>query len=269
MNIITVANPRKGVGKTTTVLNIAESLRRRGKKVLVIDMDPRGNATTNLSWGKEPPDFSRNVLTAMVEKDPMLAVIESRRKGTMFIPSSDELVWLEYEIKHRAHMREDDLLRDALDQIRDASEDNFDYVLIDTPPSGSPFLYNNAFMTADYIIIPIDSKSRWALSGLTKMTDVIANIMKANTRLDILGVLLTHYDMRMNMCKIIEENAQKTFKDKLFNTIIHTNSVFKKAESRNMTALEYNRNSNGVKEYFMLTTEIQQKFNDANIKDLE
>lgn len=267
MRIITVANPRKGVGKTTTVLNIAESLRRRGRKTLVVDMDPQGKTTMNLSPGLEPPAFKRNVFTAMMEQDPMASIIESRQPNIMFMPSSYDLIWLEYEIKKRTHIKECSLLRDALHKIPDGS---FDYTLIDTPPSGTPFLYNNSFTTSDYIIIPINSKNRWALTGINKMRELIQNVLEVNPKLEILAALLTHYDLRMNMCRIIRKQAHDIFGDKIFKTIIRTNSVFGKAKSRNMTALEYNRNSNGARDYHDLVTEMLTLLHDYElIEELE
>ena len=246
--VLTLANQKGGVGKTTTAVNLAAFLGKKKKKVLVLDLDPQGNATSGL--GIDKGELESTIYDVLVnDVDMEEAIWESSAANVWICPTNINLAGAEIELVNV--MSRENVLKEALKPVKD----NYDYVIIDCPPSLS-ILTINALTASDGIIIPIQGEY-YALEGLTQLVDTI-NIVKKklNKNLSILGVVLTMFDRRTQLTRQVEEEVENYFKDKVFNTHIPRNVRLAEAPSHGVAILDYDKNSKGAKAYESLAAEV-------------
>ena len=213
--IISVANQKGGVGKTTTTVNLAASLGVLEKKVLLIDADPQANATSSLGLNND--DFEINIYQVFEHiGDIKKSIIKTNSPNLFIIPSHIDLVAVEIELVDKPNREM--MLKNALSKV----SDEFDYILIDCPPSLG-LITLNALSASNSIIIPIQCEY-FALEGLGKLLNTIKSIQKIhNNLLEIEGMLLTMYDSRLRLSKQVVEEVKKHFYNMVFNTIISRN----------------------------------------------
>ena len=246
--ILTLANQKGGVGKTTTAVNLAAFLGKKKKKVLVIDLDPQGNATSGL--GIDKSELDSTIYDVLVNEEPMAdSIWESSAANVSICPTNINLAGAEIELVNV--MSREQVLKSALAPVKD----DYDYIIIDCPPSLS-ILTINALTASDGIIIPIQGEY-YALEGLTQLVDTI-NIVKKklNKNLSILGVVLTMFDRRTQLTRQVEEEVSNYFGDKVFNTYIPRNVRLAEAPSHGVAILDYDKNSKGSKAYESLAAEV-------------
>lgn len=244
--IIAVSNHKGGVGKTTSVVNISAGLARLGKRVLAVDIDPQENLSQSLGVR----DADNNIYGALRgEYLPKPANIHERFD---LIPSTLDLSGAEVELSSEAGREY--LLREILEQF----DTTYDFVLVDCPPSLG-LLTINALSAADEVIIPIQAHYL-AIKGLTKITEVIAKIQKrVNQKLQIGGVIVTHYDKRKVLNRDVAESIFEFFNDKVFDTKIRDNIALAEAPSMGKDIFSYNIKSYGAADYLKLSQEIVER----------
>lgn len=257
MKIVAIANQKGGVAKTTTAINLAASLAERGLRVLVIDMDPQGNASTGLGVGLE--QRKKNVYDLLLgDADPASILLDTSTEGVSLIPSTTELSSSDvqlYNVNKRSFLLRDSLVSPAL------KEKGIDYALIDCPPSLN-LLTVNALVAANSVLIPLQSEF-FALEGLSQLMLTIRDIRQtANPRLRVEGVLLTMYDQRNNLSQQVERDARDTLGDVVYQTVIPRNVRLSEAPSFAVPALTYNSTSKGAMAYRALAEEFLKNNND-------
>lgn len=251
--IIAVANQKGGVGKTTTCVNLAASLSAMNKKVLLVDCDPQGNAT--MASGVNKFDLTDTVCQVMVENIPLSRVlISSTNGGFHLIPANEDLTVAEVEL---LEFPERELtLKRALEEI----QDNYDYILIDCPPSLN-LLTVNAMCAANSILVPLQCEY-FALEGLTLLINTVEQLRKAvNSELHIEGILRTMFDSRNRLSTDVSNELKKVdnFGDLVYKTIIPRNVRLAEAPSFGKPAMYYDKSSVGSKAYLALAAEIIEK----------
>ena len=245
--VISIFNQKGGVGKTTSVINLAAGLGRLKQKVLIIDMDPQGNATSGIGLNKEQDKIIYDLL---INGD--LDVIKpTESKNVDIIPSNQELSGIDLEIANTEwHYR----LRDQVNKIKD----DYDYILIDSPPSLS-VLSIMTLIASDSIIIPVQTEY-YALEGVSQLIESIDFIKENfNPDLKILGVLLTMYDGRNKLSKQVVEEVRGFFKDLVFNTTIPRNVRLAESPGYGMDIFKYDRISAGAFSYKKFAREVLKK----------
>jgi chromosome partitioning protein len=248
--IIAVANQKGGVGKTTTTVNISAIIAKKGKKVLIIDMDPQGNATSGLGISKDTEKSAYEVLvTDMDIKD---TIIDTKIKNLKICPSTIQLAGAEVELVNRENREKQ--LKAKLEGIVDM----FDYIIMDCPPSLG-LITLNAFTAADSVLIPVQCEY-YALEGLGQLMSTINLVRKLlNPSLAIEGAVLTMFDPRTNLSIQVVEEVRSYFKDNVFESVIPRNIKLSEAPSYGMTIFEYDIHSKGAKYYEKLSREILKK----------
>ena len=246
--IISVANQKGGVGKTTTTVNLAASLGVLEKKVLLIDADPQANATSSLGLNNE--DFDINIYQVFEHiSDVKKSIIKTNSPNLFIIPSHIDLVAVEIELVDKPNREM--MLKNALNKV----SDEFDYILIDCPPSLG-LITLNALSASNSIIIPIQCEY-FALEGLGKLLNTIKSIQKIhNNLLEIEGMLLTMYDSRLRLSKQVVEEVKKHFYNMVFNTIISRNVRLGEAPSYGETIINYDASSKGANNYLKFAEEL-------------
>lgn len=254
--IIAVANQKGGVGKTTTAINLAAALAELSYRVLVVDLDPQGNASTGLGVERENRDATTYEL--LVDDAPLSDVIKDTEiENLLIIPSTVDLSSADIELV--ANEKRSFLLHDALRQV---AMDSYalDYVLIDCPPSLN-LLTVNAMVAADSVLIPLQSEF-FALEGLSQLMLTVREVRQtANPGLRLEGVVLTMFDKRNNLSQQVEQDARDNLGELVFKTIIPRNVRVSEAPSYAMPVLAYDPQSRGAKAYRALAAEIQSKQN--------
>ena len=249
--IIAIANQKGGVGKTTTAVNIAASIGYYGYRILLVDADPQGNATSGFGIQKRTVDRSTyEVLLGQCSARE--AILTTPYKGVDLIPSSMALAAAELEL---ADMR-DRVMRLKEELVRVKGE--YDFILIDCPPSlGMVTL--NALSASDSLIIPIQCEY-YALEGLSQLVTTVRQVKRLyNPSIEIEGVLLTMYDGRLNLTLQVVDEVKKFFPEKVFKNVIPRNVRLSEAPSFGQPVLYFDRNSRGAQAYEALTAEILDK----------
>lgn len=248
MKIVAFANQKGGVGKTTSAVNTAAFLARSGKKVLLVDSDPQGNASSGLGIVKK--DVKATVYDLLVGNiEPTDAVIKTEYKNLYVIPSGIDLVGADLELINEA--RRDFKLKDALGAL----VDDYDIIIIDCPPSLG-LVTINCLVAAEGVVIPLLCEF-YSLEGLTQLTNTINHINKLhNSNLMLLGILINMFDGRLNLTHQVMNEIKKFFSDKLFKTPIPRNVKLSEAPSFGMPISEYDRYSKGAMAYDAFAKEL-------------
>ena len=250
--IISVINQKGGVGKTTTVINLAAGLTIKGKKILVIDLDPQGNATTGL--GLSNTENSELTIYSVLNGSKKISeVIQSTKfENLNLITSNVDLSGLEVETA--GDSRRAFKLKDELASILNDSGASYDYILIDCPPSLS-LLTIMALVASDELVVPLQTEF-FALEGLTQLMKTIERIKSnLNPTINIRGILLTMYDKRNKLSSEVEKEAREYFKEKVYQTIVPRNVRLSEAPSHGVPVLIYDKTCPGSKSYFNFTEE--------------
>lgn len=248
--ILAMANQKGGVGKTTTAVNLATALCATGKRVLLVDLDPQGNATTGL--GVKRSEISKSAYDVIFDDANVIDVSRPTKvPGLSVLPSSVHLSGAEIELV-TAMNREYRLQRALRVPLP------FDYIIIDCPPSLS-LLTLNALVCADSIVVPLQCEF-YALEGLSHLVKTIERVRKTfNPRLEIHGVVLTMFDQRNNLSGMVAEDVREYFGDKVYKTIIPRNVRLSEAPSYGLPAIVYDMRCPGAKAYISLAKEILQR----------
>ena len=249
--IISVINQKGGVGKTTTVINLAAGLTMKGKKILVIDLDPQGNATTGL--GLSNTDSELTIYSVLNGNKKISEVILSTKfENLNLVTSNVDLSGL--EIETAGDSRRAFKLKDELASILNDSGASYDYIIIDCPPSLS-LLTIMALVASDELVVPLQTEF-FALEGLTQLMKTIERIKSnLNPSLNIRGILLTMYDKRNKLSGEVEHEARNYFKEKVYQTIVPRNVRLSEAPSHGVPVLLYDKTCPGSKSYFSFTNE--------------
>ena len=244
--VISVANQKGGVGKTTTTVNLGTILAKKGKKVLLIDADPQGNATSGLGVEKEVEVSTYDILV----NDSTLeeAIQDTIIKHLKVCPANMNLAGAEVELV--SMMSREQRLKEKLEPVKD----RFDYILIDCPPSLG-LITLNSFTASDSVLIPVQCEY-FALEGLGQLLNTINLVKKhLNKNIAIEGALLTMYDIRTNLSNQVVKEVKKYFENKVYKTVIPRNVRLSEAPSYGMPITEYYPRSKGAKSYIKFTKE--------------
>ncbi|MDR2268976.1 MAG: ParA family protein [Rickettsiales bacterium] len=249
--IIAFANQKGGVGKTTTAINIGASLAAVKKSVLLLDLDPQGNAGTGLGFVRS--STRQSVYPVIIGMEQAAEnILTTSVKGMHIIPSTQQLSGAELEL-----LDVEDRERRLKTAILPLT-DEYDYILIDCPPAMG-YLTINALVAADSLIIPLQCEFL-ALEGLSQMMKSVGTIrQKWNPKLELMGIVLTMYDKRNNLSKAIEEDVRKNYKTAVFKTVIPRNVRASEAPSHGKPILFYDFNSITAQAYLKLATEVVEK----------
>ncbi len=248
VRIISIANQKGGVGKTTTAVNLGAALAEQDYKVLLIDIDAQGNATSGLGINKaEVEDSIYDVLINDI--DIKETILDSSRENLWVIPASIQLAGAEVELTNL--QAREARLKQAVDNIKD----DYDFVLIDCPPSLG-HLTINAFTASDSVLITVQAEY-YALEGLSQLLNTIRLVQKHfNPGLRIEGVLMTMYDVRTNLGSEVIQEVRKYFHEKVYETIIPRNIRLSEAPSYGLSVIDYDSRSRGAEEYRNLAKEV-------------
>ena len=250
--IISIINQKGGVGKTTTVINLAAGLSMKGKKILVIDLDPQGNATTGL--GLSNTASSDTTIYSVLNGDKKITEViqQTSFENLNLVTSNVDLSGLEVETA--GDSRRAFKLKDELTSILNDSRASYDYILIDCPPSLS-LLTIMALVASDALVVPLQTEF-FALEGLTQLMKTIERIKNnLNPDLSIRGILLTMYDRRNKLSGEVEKEARNYFKEKVYQSVVPRNVRLSEAPSHGVPVLIYDKTCPGSKSYFNFTEE--------------
>lgn len=245
--VISIANQKGGVGKTTTAVNLSTILAKKGKKVMLIDADPQGNASSGLGLEKEVENSLYDVLINDVDIAETLQ--DSCMKTLKVCPSNMDLAGAEVELV--SQMSREQRLKEKVDSIKD----KFDYIIIDCPPSLG-LITLNAFTASDSVLIPVQCEY-YALEGLGQLLNTINLVKKhLNKNLEIEGAVLTMYDMRTNLSNQVVKEVKRYFEDRVYKTVIPRNIKLSEAPSYGLPITLYDAKSKGARAYEKLAREV-------------
>ena len=244
--IVSIANQKGGVGKTTTTVNLSAILAQKGKKILLIDADPQGNATSGIGLDKQ---FDLSTYDLLVSDEPTVNIIQKTEIKNLYIcPSNMNLAGAEVQLV--SMMSREKRMKEKLDEIKD----KFDYIFIDCPPSLG-LVTLNAFTASDSVLIPVQCEY-YALEGLGQLINTIELVKKhLNKGLYIEGALLTMYDIRTNLSNQVVKEVKRYFNDKVYRTVIPRNVRVSEAPSYGLPISIFDPHSKGAKSYEKLAKE--------------
>lgn len=246
--IIAIANQKGGVGKTTTAINLSTLLAKRGKKVLLIDADPQGNATSGVGMDKNV-ELSVYDLIINDEINPADTIQKTEIKNLSICPSNINLAGAEVELV--SMMSREYRMKEKLDIVKE----NYDYIIIDCPPSLG-LITLNSFTAADSVLIPVQCEY-YALEGLGQLLNTVKLVQKhLNKNLEIEGTLLTMYDARTNLSNQVVKEVSRYFENKVYKTVIPRNVKLSEAPSYGMPISVYDPRSKGAKSYDKFVKEL-------------
>lgn len=255
--IISIANQKGGVGKTTTSINLSASLAALDKKTLLIDADPQANSTSGC--GFDPKSITKSLYECMVDNlNPNEAIISTDTPNLYILPSHLDLVGAEIELIN--HENRETILKGKLAELKK----EYDYIIIDCSPSLG-LITVNALTASDSVIIPVQCEY-FALEGLGKLLNTVKIVQKRlNPELDIEGLLLTMYDSRLRLSNQVVEEVKQHFESLVFNTIIHRNSKISEAPSFGKPVIAFDIESKGAANYLSLAKELVE--NNEKVKE--
>ena len=255
--IISVINQKGGVGKTTTVINLSTALAQLGKKILVVDLDPQGNATTGL--GKSNNEIDKNIYKAIIgEIDPKMCIQSSNVKNLDISGSNDNLSGLEVETANDPNRAF--LLKEILIEKNKDLFDKYENIFIDCPPSLS-LLSVMSLVVADELLVPLQTEF-FALEGISQLVKTIDRIkINLNPTLEIRGILLTMFDKRNKLSTQVDDEARKYFKEKVYKTVIPRNVRLSEAPSHGIPCIVYDKECLGSQSYISLAKEFIEQEN--------
>ena len=248
--IIAIANQKGGVGKTTTAVNLSASLSMSGSRVLLVDLDPQGNATMGSGFDKR--DLDTSIYDWLIDGLPLSAVVRRSQAGYELVPGNTDLTAAELELLRQE--RREFRLRERLADARNA----YDYVIIDCPPSLN-ILTLNALIAADGVLIPMQCEY-YALEGLSALLETVEGVRgRGNPSIVIEGLLRTMYDPRNSLTRDVSRQLIQYFGDKVFRTVIPRNVRLAEAPSHGLPVILYDRLSRGAVAYMALAGELRRK----------
>jgi chromosome partitioning protein len=250
LRVLVVANQKGGVGKTTTAINLGTALAAVGERVLLIDSDPQGNASTGLGIGRA--QRKNTLYDVLMDQKPLAeAMVKSSVPGLHVVPSDPDLSGIEMELAQQA--RRSYKLKDALDAVREAG--TYSYVLIDCPPSLN-LLTVNAMAAADAVLVPLQCEF-FALEGLTQLMRTIELVHTSlNPKLEIQGIVLTMFDRRNGLSAQVANDVRDHFGETVYQTVIPRNVRVSEAPSFGKPALVYDLKCAGSQAYLKLAREV-------------
>jgi len=248
--VISIANQKGGVGKTTTSINISTILAKKGKRVLLIDADPQGNATSGIGIEKKT---EKSIYDVIIEETKIEEVVlETQVKNLKICPSNINLAGAEVELV--SMMSREYRLKERIEE----EKENYDYIIIDCPPSLG-LITLNAFTASDSVLIPVQCEY-YALEGLEQLMNTVNLVKKhLNKELELEGAVLTMYDARTNLSNQVVKEVKNYFEDKVYKTVIPRNVRLSEAPSFGMPISLYDPKSKGAKCYDKLVKEILKK----------
>jgi chromosome partitioning protein len=258
---IAITNQKGGVGKTTTAINLAASLAVLEYKTLIVDADPQANATSGI--GFDPKNIQTSIYECIIDDiDTNNVILQTKTPNLDLIPAHIDLVGAEIEIINLPNREK--MMRRALAKVKD----NYDFVIIDCSPSLG-LITVNSLTAADSVIIPVQCEY-FALEGLGKLLNTIKIVQeRLNPDLDIEGILLTMFDIRLNLSKQVVEEVKTHFQQMVFDTLINRNTSLGEAPSYGDSIIMYDASSTGAVNYLNLAREILQKNNLTALKNEE